>query len=168
MSHCGTFERALRQVAAAPSPRNTWTGARYARPAKVTATPTRWRPIARAIGAKVSCSRANGAQATEVDCVGVHAVAAENVWTRDPDVDPTMRFLSRKLRPFGCRPAAVGRDASWTAIAVRFVHSPVYDRTKKNGFRCGCSGHADVAPRVSREVLVSPAPSGTRREVPYR
>jgi len=117
MSHCGTFERALRQVAAAPSPRNTWTGARYARPAKVTATPTRWRPIARAIGAKVSCSRANGAQATEVDCVGVHAVAAENVWTRDPDVDPTMRFLSRKLRPFGCRPAAVGRDASWTAIA---------------------------------------------------
>lgn len=52
--------------------------------------------------------------------------------------------------------------------AVRFVHSPVYDRTKKNGFRCGCSGHADVAPRVSREVLVSPAPSGTRREVPYR
>lgn len=58
---------------------------------------TWWRPTARADGAKVSRSRAPGTQATEVDSVGVHAFAAENVWTRDPDVDPTKSLPEKEV-----------------------------------------------------------------------
>jgi hypothetical protein len=94
LSHCGTLERALRQVAKGPEPsrrvdrRAPVRQARSPRHHAVAADrdSDRWRrSVARV---------PDGAQATEVDCVGVHAVAAENVWTRDLNVDPTMRFLN--------------------------------------------------------------------------
>jgi len=95
MSHCGAFERVSRRLR---RPRATATRGqmRFGVSGHSHHDTTWWRPTARADGAKVSRSRANGTQATEVDSVGVHALAAENVRTRDLDVDPTMRFLRRK------------------------------------------------------------------------
>jgi len=87
------------QVAAAPSHRDTWTDAlRRVKPESPRHHAVA--PTAQAGGAKVSCSRAIGAQATEVDSVGVHAFAEGNVRTRDPDVDQAEPLPEREVEAF--------------------------------------------------------------------
>jgi len=45
-----------------------------------------------------------GTQAAEVDSVGVHAFAAGNVRTRDPDVHPTKSLPEKEVEASGVDP----------------------------------------------------------------
>jgi hypothetical protein len=58
--------------------------------------------------------------------VGVHAVAAENVWTRDLNVDPTMRFLNSVRK--GCCADTAKCEPFRTP---RGVHGPSIERCSR-------------------------------------
>lgn len=110
---------------------------------------TWWRPTAKADGAKVSRSRAPGTQATEVDSVGVHAFAAENVWTRDPDVDPTKSLPEEEVETSWVSARCGELRRFVAASAVKVGPQPCLVQDEENGFRRGPRGHVGTASRMS-------------------
>jgi len=117
-SHCGTFERALRQVVAAQATATRGQTC-FGASGQSHRDTTRWRPIAQANGAKSVASMPFGTQAAEVDSVGVHAFAAGNVWTRDLDVDPTKSLPEKEVETFWVSVRCGGSRRFVTVSTVR-------------------------------------------------
>jgi len=136
-SHCGTFERALLQVTAAPGHRDSWTDVlRRVRPKS---------PRHHAVAP--DCESERG-RSKSLACLLARKPPRLIAWVSTPLPRGTFgpgirtstrqgRFLRRKLKPPECRSAAVGRDASWLLRQSRFVHSPVLTGRRKMAYRCG-------------------------------
>jgi len=78
--------RVLQPVAETLCQCDVWTGVCKCAHQDVTTTPRGGDRLREQTGAKSVARALHGAQAAEVDCVGVHAFTTENVRARDPGV----------------------------------------------------------------------------------
>lgn len=157
--------RVLQPVVETSCPCDVWTGACKCAHQDVTATPRGGDRLREQTGAKSVARAPHGAQAAEVDCVGVHAFTTGNVRARDPGVTRVKPpLLTERVEAF-CVSTLFGRSRLFVVAFCDYgckSTGPVH-RAKKMAHMRGTSVSRKTRRSGVNRVCGIWAPSGVPR-----